>query len=295
MFPDKETSGGRTVAVIATRSNELKFVRPKPIHQSLFWSKDLGLFQFNEDFNYIRKKSLWYFYDQSCFNPVSLQAKDEIDQWLANNNRPHMTIEDLSKYVYKIRYVEEYERTLAQFVDGLRKQGATEKELWDGFKDGTLERAATEYTKSKFKYEAEKAFSTSDFSPHTIKWLNALFSEEVVTRNYLFQRVLTEQKFQLWNSLPIMGMFPNATMGKKQIALIVTDNRHIELDANIELKRDLATGKAFVHSKEYNDFEIQSPRAVYRHGRMRIYILMVWSPYAYERLPQAKPKVELTP
>lgn len=303
MFPDAETSRGKRTALIITRSNEIKFIRPRAIHQRMFWVKDMGLFQFNEDYIYQRHRSPWYIYDQSCTNPVSFQALLEINTWLESQGRPHMTIEDVKKYVYQIRYIDQYEKDLAEWVDKLLTDGVSQKDLYAMFFDGSLEAAVKKSSELKVRQEAEKAFEKGqgEFSDHTKKWLNDFMSEDVVARNYLFQRILTEQKFKLWPSLPVfaINMFQKTKM-KKYLALIVRDNRVVELDLDITIRKELNTGKFIIHSKEYNDFELKSQRAVYRHGKTRVFFLLQWSPFAYEKLPaiaqsttQAKPQQQI--
>lgn len=200
-----------------------------------------------------------------------------------------MTIDEIAKYVYQVRYVDSYDRTMESFAQKLKEEGISTKELYEQFANGTLDDAVKKLNGLNIRREAAEAFSNKenkDFSDHTRKWLNDFLSEDVVARNYLFQRIIIEQKFRVWPSLPIVPLnIFQKTMAKKYAAYIIKDNRVIDLDLDIDVHKDYETGKYIIHSKEYNDFELKSQRDVFRCGRTRVFFLMMWGPHSYAKMP----------
>jgi hypothetical protein len=277
MFPEIELSNGGTYAAVVTLSNRIKIYSVRPIHGRIFIIPDLGVFQLDEKYRYTFKKSEVYFFDQKSCNPLDLQAIEEIRQYLDKENLPGLTINDLQHYIPKFRVVEEGKRKLHELYNTLHKaEGIEEKELLPALMDGTLKRTADhlvalEMSKNPNLIKLDKAV----FSEKTIQWLNDYYSEDVIARYNMFNRLLSERNFRLKPSLPIFGMMPQRTIGKRDIGVIVTNNRMLELDPKIKVDINEETGILEIQTEKHGIFEIQETKTRYRYGKTNIYFLAV--------------------
>lgn len=277
MFPEIELSNGGTYAAVVTLSNRIKIYSVRPIHGRIFIIPDLGVFQLDEKYRYTFKKSEVYFFDQKSCNPLDLQAIEEIRQYLDKEGLPGLTIHDLQNYIYKFRVVEEGKKKLYELYKKLQdKEEIKESELLPALLDGTLKRSADHLVALDMRVNPNLVkLETAIFSEKTIQWLNDYYSEDVIARYNMFNRLLSERNFRLKPSLPIFGMMPQRTIGKRDIGIIVTNNRVLELDPKIKVDINENSGLWEVQTEKHGTFKIEETKTRYRYGKTNLYFLAV--------------------
>lgn len=276
MFPEIELSNGGTYAAVVTLSNRIKIYSVRPIHGRIFIIPDLGVFQLDEKYRYTFKKSEVYFFDQKSCNPLDLQAIEEVRHYLDREGLPGLTIHDLQNYIQKFKIVEESKKKQYEVYKSLQKEGLEEKELLPALLDGTIRRSAEQLVALDMRVNPNLIkLDKAVFSEKTIQWLNDYYSEDVIARYNMFNRLLSERNFRLKPSLPIFGMMPQRTIGKRDLAIVVTNNRVLELDAKIKVDINENSGLWEIQTSTHGTFRIEETKTRYRYGKTNIYFLAV--------------------
>lgn len=267
-------SNGKSIAWIITLSNRIKPYTIRSIHERMFLIPDLGLFELDEEFRYRYNKSEVYVYHQKSCRPVDIESMLEVSQKLGTKR--NFSIADLENYVLKFKMVEEKNRILYDIVSDLEKEKRVSKlEIMMMLADGSLEEQADKILHSRMsKNLISFASENGKFSQQTIKWINSYYSEDVVGRNYMYQRLLAEERFRLKPSLPIVGFMPQPSMLKRNIAIVV-NGRQLELDTKVKVEYDHAQNCNVVSTSEHGKFAIQDNETIYRNGKTRMYFVGV--------------------
>lgn len=283
MFPEIEIGGGGVYAFIVTLTNRIKIYSIKPIHGRLFYIPDLGLFQLDEKYRYTFKKSEVYFYSQSICNPLNIEAINEIGAYLDSQNLSGLTIDHLSHYVNKFRTVDEIKKKEYELYNKLKADIGESAEgqaaLYEKLANGTIRALASHFITLEAKANPNllsvSQLEGANFSDDTIQWLNDLYREDVIARNNLLGRTMQEERFKLRSSMPAFGIVPQRTMSKRNIALIILNNRVIELDPFVKVELDPVSALWIVKTKKHGDFRVEETKTRYRYGKTNIYVVAV--------------------
>lgn len=252
-------------------ANELRIYSINPINRRLFYIPELGMFQLNESYRYILGRSEIYIYHQLGTNPLWLASINDIASHLEKEKRKNLDMHDLALYVDKIRKVEEGKRLIDALLsnqDGEEAAAAMKKKLQEMYEDGSLQ-----YTIERLA-EAKKP-QNLPFHTETVDWLNAYYGEDVVSRLNLYLTILIQEKFRLKTSLSVPPDIVGRTMKKPSVALVVINNRVIEIDPDAKVKMNEDTGEQELHTKHYGIFKIKEARTRYKYGKQAIYFVMV--------------------
>lgn len=286
-FPLEAVTRGGTFAFIVTLSNRIAVVSINPINQRLFFVPDLGMFQMDQSYRYILGRSEVFLYHQLSTNPLSLGAIVELTKYLKNKKLSRLDMHDLAIYVDKIRKVEQSKR----LIDGLLNTATDEegtaqirKYLQEVFDNGSLQYSIeklADLTKPK-----DKALSDQ-----TTDWLNAYYSEDVVSRHFVMLSMIIQEKPYRMKASHAPNMGFNISLkaaGKRNIALVVINDAMIEPDFNatIEINDE---GIQVLKTKHFGDFKIKEAKTRYKYGKKQnVYFVMVRTKTA----PTEKPREE---
>jgi len=266
---------GGTFAFIVTLSNRIAVVSINPINQRLFFVPDLGMFQMDQSYRYIMGRSEVFLYHQLSTNPLSLGAIVELTNYLNNLKLNRLDMHDLAIYVEKIRKVEQSKK----LIDGLLSTASDEegieavkKYLQQVFNDGSLQ------------YSIEKLADLSKpkdkaLSDHFTDWLNAYYSEDIVSRHFvMLSMIIQEKPYRMKTSYaPNMGFnISLKAAGKRNIAMIVINDAIIEPDFNATVEINEDTGIQELHTSKFGTFQIREAKTRYRYGKKQnVYFVMV--------------------
>lgn len=255
----------------------MRIHRIKPIYGRLFFVKDLGIFQLDEDYRYILGRSEVYFFAQKCTNPISIAAFVNWQQYAKRHNKRTLDFSDLAKFVDKIRKVEEKRLILMQLRQGNAQENIAPVDnkiiaemLFEGSIDYQSEKASSRDMPSKEELKQE------GLEERSIMWLNGFFKEDAVSRFYLNLRQVTDDKFKLPDSPLVRNyMLIQSTTGKQNIVFIIINNTIIEVDVNAQLQMNNQKGHYELVTKKYGTFQNIDPQTRYMYGRQRIFIVLV--------------------
>lgn len=284
-------SNGKSIAWIITLSNRIKPYTIRSIHERMFLIPDLGLFELDEEFRYRYNKSEVYVYHQKSCRPVDIESMLEVSQKLGTKR--NFSISDLEHYVPKFGRVEGIKRVLDGLLADLEKEKRVSKlEIMMMLADGSLEEQAEKIHSARLSNKSnekskELEVSNGTFSQQTIKWLNSYYREDVVGRNYMYQRLLAEERFRLKPSLPIVGFMPQPSMLKRNIAIVV-NGRQLELDTKVKVEYNHDKNCNVVSTSEHGKFAIQDNETIYRNGKTRMYFVGVKTKHVEKPLEVAQ-------
>ena len=86
---------------------------------------------------------------------------------------------------------------------------------------------------------------------------------------------MQEERFKLKTSPGVFGIMPQRTVGKRNIALIVLNNRVIEIDPFIKVELDAKTALWTIRTKKHGVFKVEETKTRYRYGKTNIYVVAV--------------------
>lgn len=266
-FPELEISHGGTFAFITTVYNQLRIHQVKPIYGRIFFVKDLGVYQLNEEYRYLLGRAEIYWYTQKGINPLSLRAVVDLQKFISDENKQELDINDLAAIVDKIRKVEQKKKLIEQ-LEG--QYNATSDQIKEYEASGELEN-----TVNKILANANgKGYEKLD--KRTKAWLNAYFKEDINARFYLEMAMLADEKFKLPTSPQVRNFMPlQKTMAKKNVALIILNDSRIIVDSSVSVEMDYNKGFFVLKTKEYGDFDIIEAKTRYKYGRQNIFVAMV--------------------
>lgn len=266
-FPQLEIEHGGTFAFITTVYNQLKIHQVKPIYGRIFFVKDLGVYQLNEEYRYLFGRGEVYWYTQKGINPLSLRAVVDLQNYVMKENKQELDINDLAALVDKIRKVETRKKLIEQLQE---EYSATIDQIKEYEASGELEKTVMAIASKP----NGKAYGSLD--PRTKAWLNAYFKEDVNARFYLEMAMLADEKFKLPTSPPVRNIMPlQRTTAKKNIALIILNDSRIIPDASAKVEMDYNKGFYVLKTKDYGDFDIIEAKTRYKYGRQNIFVAMV--------------------
>ena len=263
-------SNGR-FAFIVTLANELRIYSINPINRRLFYVPDLGMFQLNESHRYILGKSEVYLYHQLSTNPLNLFAIVEISRHLQKEKRKNLDMHDLAIYVDKIRRVEQGKR----LIDGLLSSATNDQEA-----EEIKVKLQNMYSDGSLQYSIEKLADLTKpkelpFSNETLDWLNSYYGEDVVNRQFVMLSIIIQEKFRLKASMGVPPVFMGRTSRKSTIALVVINDRIIEVDPFAKVEMNAETGDMELVTKHFGVFKIREARTRYKYGKQAVYFVMV--------------------
>jgi len=276
-FPLAELTYSGTYAIIITLNNHLRIHRVKPIYGRLFFVKDLGIFQLDEDYRYILGRSEVYFFAQKGTNPISIAAFLDWQNYCRRNNKRTLTFEDLAKHVDKIRKVEQRKRLIVELRKGNSQENMPPidpKDLQQMEFEGTLDFQAE--LMSLKSTPTKKDLEVAGIEEKSNIWLNGYFKEDTVSRFYLNLRQITDDKFKLPESPLVRNyLLLQSTTNKQNIAFVIINNTIIEIDAQAKLIMNPEKGHYELITRKYGVFQNIDPQTRYMYGRQRIFIVMV--------------------
>lgn len=229
------------------------------------------MFQLNESYRYILGRSEIYLYHQLSTNPLWLSSLIDIQNHLSKEHRKNLDMQDLAIYVDKIRKVEEGKRFVDAFIstaDSQEDAARIKAKLAESYEDGSLQYAIEKIAENKKPHNLPFSVETSD-------WLNSYYGEDVVSRLNLMLTILIQEKHRLTVSRQVAPELIGRTARKPSIALVVINNRVIEVDSSAKVKQNEDTGDQELITKNFGTFKIREARTRYKYGKQAIYFVMV--------------------
>jgi len=297
MFPAFELYyGGGTYALMFTESGNISIRKIKPINQLLFYVPDMGVFQLNKDNRLIFGKSQVYIFDQKAINSLNIQALVNISDFLKEEKRAKLDDREIAYLVETVGMKVTEAKIIQNMIQsGLlpdteefwnylikRDDPATSKEelqiLQKQQDQKVLEMLNDLRNRINFVVSRDEIKLRQNLSKETIDWLNNYYTVDTmadinvwlkVFENSAFKMKASGKKYPFW--------IWQRTVISPHIALVIIDNRILEVDASIKVKVEIEKGKAvtYIDSKKYGRFKVADPKTIYRYGKTRVYVVSV--------------------
>lgn len=256
VFPLRELRRGGTYAIFATEAGKMELVNIKPDKGRLFKCK-FGQFQLNKKYRYQLGKSDVYFYDQKGFNPLDISALTNIRDYLRTKRK------DEENEMKNTPLLTEYEIAL----------------ITNKFQDYLQTSPFVRRTEDNMPILTDDAFRLQDLlldklDDNTRMFLEDYFEEDEVAQTNKLARIPQEMRFRDQSSPGLMSIMPQNTMNKRNLALVVINNRILDM-VPVTTRQDEKSGKMLVMHEKYGNHVVKETKTRYRHGKTNIFIIGV--------------------
>lgn len=297
MFPKFELFwGGGTYAFIFTESGNISIRKVKPINQLLFYIPDMGVFQLNKDNRLIFGKSQVYIFDQKAINSLNVQALVNITDYLKKERRAKLDDREIAYLVETVGMKVTEAKLITNMINsGLlpndesfwtylikRDDPNTPKDELQALQKAqdpkVLELLNNLRNQINFTVSKDEIKLRQNLSKETIDWLNNYYAVDTIAATATWLKVFENSSFKMKASgIKRAFWLWQRTAISPHIALIVIDNRLLEVDAGIKVRVEMEGKKAitYIESKQYGRFKVADPKTIYRYGKTRVYVVAV--------------------
>lgn len=278
-FPSFELRyGGGTYAIIITESGAIDIRKIKAENGLLFFVDKLGIYQINKENRLIFGKSQVYIFDQKAINSLNIEALIDINKYLKEKKRSIMSNREVAFLVDSVKM----KVTEARLLEDMEELGVKDDPKLKDYLDAKVVDAANrEYKELLSKLDDE-----------TVRFLNRYYDVDTMAHQNVWLSIMESSAFKMKKSGKKYPFWPfQMTVATNHIALVIVDNRILDVDAGIKVNIELE-GKNVIHyvtSKKYGKFKIADNKTIYRFAKTRVYILAV------RTAPIIKPEQEAEP
>lgn len=261
LFPKVEIKRfGGSHAFIFTESGSLIIFKIRADHERAF-NTDLGRFQVKKEHRYSLGRGDVYFYDQKSCNPLDVMAVQDL-RALAKSIRKDTLPPG---YVAVLSGRAAFPEYLPTKMEG---EGKDAYPVLDGEKIAALIDATVRNDDEIIEPEKHK------ITKNTVNWLANYYHEDVQVHLATIGKLLSSMRFRLKMSRKTIGMFSMSLYRKDHIALVVINNRMLDVvPAKLEL--DASANQYYVWTKKYGKVEINESKTRYKYGKSNVYIVSV--------------------
>jgi len=276
--------GGGTYAILITESGQIDIRKIKTENGLLFYVPEYGIYQINKENRLIYGKSQVYIFDQKAINSLNIEAIVDIRKYLKEKNKTKLDEREAAFLVERLQM----KVTEAKLLNDLETLGIKEDEQLKEMLDKKIIDAANrEYQELK-----------KNFDDSTVDFLNQYYSVDTMAHTNTWVRIFQHSKMTMKKSGKKMPWWIwQKTIYAPQIALVVIDNRLLDVDTStsvkLELEPDEKTGKlktvTYLYSKKYKmKWKVADTKTIYRYRKTRVYVVAVKT----EPVKQSEPAQE---